>query len=135
MINLLIENKNKKKRCDQRILLVHNNDLLGSGIAQLLIHEANLDVFGIVPDNEPQLLRAIERYQPDVIILNETCHVTRSTRLLTFLKNHPWVLLIEVTPRTNRIRLQNKYQVLISKTADLLAAIKTPQIQFHASLT
>ncbi len=132
MLTVLFEKLTEGNKRDLSVLIVHNRSLLSAGIESLLMCEANLDVFGVFPNNEASLLRAIGRYQPDVIILDKSSRITNSIRLLTLLEEYPRMRIVEVNPENNLISLYGKYHILITQVADFLTAVNSPQVQLQA---
>lgn len=108
----------------QRVLIVENQSLLGAGIEKLLASEPNLHVMGIAPVHEAALLDEINRYQPDVIILDVITRLTNPTKLLAQLQHYPQLKLIIVNGNDNLLQIHHKQQTLITQAADLVTIIQ-----------
>ena len=108
----------------RRVLVVENESLLGTGIEKLLASKANLDVMGVMPADEVDLINIIWSLQPDIVILNKASSLMDSEKLLTLLKDYPTFRILEVSADDNRIRVYDKHEVLTVHTDDLLQIIQ-----------
>jgi stage III sporulation protein SpoIIIAA len=108
----------------QRVLIIENQLLLGAGVQSLLAGEADLDVIGISPVNQAELVQEIRRFRPDVVVLDEVTHLADATRLMTFLKNHPKLRVVVVSANDNLVCIYNKQQVLVRQATDLINLIR-----------
>lgn len=108
----------------QRVLIVEHQLLLGAGVQSLLTGEADLDVIGISPADQLELVQEIRRFRPDVVVLDEVTYLANPTKLLVFLKNHPKLRVVVVSANDNLVCIYNKQQVLVTRATDLINIIR-----------
>jgi chemotaxis response regulator CheB len=108
----------------QRVLVVENESLLGAGIERLLTHEDCLNVCGISPRSVSQLLYEIERFRPDVIVLDAATELATSAELLTCLWDYPEMRVVAVRRDGALMSIYEKQEVAITQTADFVAVIR-----------
>ena len=104
------------------VLLVDGNNILSAGLASLLTENQSLQLEHLTETDDLSILDAIERHQPDVIVITETepDDVTHILRLLeTAHSDSTWRTMI-VRQKTNRIDLYDKRQVMINHRQDVL---------------
>jgi DNA-binding NarL/FixJ family response regulator len=104
------------------VLLVDGNNILSAGLASLLTEKQSLQLEHLTETDDLSILDAIERRQPDVIVITETFpdDVTHILRLLeTAYPDSTWRIMI-VHQKTNRIDLYDKRQVMINHRQDVL---------------
>ena len=107
-----------------RILIVENQQLLGGGLQSLLSGETNLDVIGISPRNQLELVQKIRQIQPDVVLLDEDSCLTNATDLLTFLENFSKLRVIVVNANDNLAHIYIKKQILVSPADQLVSIVR-----------
>jgi len=107
-----------------RILIVENQLLLGAGLQNLLSDEADLDVIGISPRNQLELVREIRQRQPDIVFLDEDSHLTDAIDLLTFLEDFHELQLIVVNANDHVVRIFNKQEIRLSRSTALFGIIR-----------
>lgn len=107
-----------------RVLIVENQLLLGAGVQSLLTGEADLDVIGISPVNQAELVQEIRRFRPDVVVIDKVTHLADANKLVAFLKNHPKLRVVVVSANDNLVCVYNKQQVLVSQATDLINLIR-----------
>jgi len=106
-----------------RVLIVENQLLLGAGLQNLLSGETDLDVIGISPRNQLELVQKIRQIQPDVIFLDEDSRLTNATDLLTFLENFSKLRVIVLNANDNIAHIYIKKQTLVTPNARLISVI------------
>lgn len=111
----------------QRVLIVENSLLLGAGVQSLLAAEANLDVIGISPKDQAELIQEIERFQPDVVVLDDLTHLTDTARLLTFLEVCPELRVVVLSSNSNLVRVYYRQRALITQVTDLVRILHASQ--------
>lgn len=107
-----------------RILIVENQLLLGAGLQNLLSKIADLEVIGISPRNQLELIREIKQLQPDVIFLNKDSRLTDASDLLTFLENFHELRLVVVNANDHLVRIYSQQEARLCQTTDLLDIIR-----------
>ncbi len=117
-------NNNSRDKVGQRVLIVENGLLLGAGIKNLLSREADLDLVGLTPSNEAELIKNIKLFKPEVVILDEATYLTNAIRLLALLKNYPELRLVVVNTNNNLMYVYDKQKRLVSQATDLVNVIR-----------
>lgn len=107
----------------QRVLVIENESLLGAGVERLLAVEESLDVFGISPKNGIVLIQEIERFRPDVIVLDMDTELASSAELLTCLSDFPQIRIIALRLDGSLMSVYEKEDIAIAQTSDFVAAI------------
>ncbi len=107
-----------------RVLIVENQLLLGAGVQSLLTGEADLEVIGISPVNQAELVQEIRRFRPDVVVIDKVTHLADANKLVAFLKTHPKLRVVVVSASDNMVCVYNKQQVLVSQATDLIHLIR-----------
>ena len=104
----------------RRVLIVECESVLGVGVNSLLAGEADLEVIGIPPVGQAELMQKIRQSQPDVVILEETPPIA----LQGFLCHYPELRVVVVSPSSNLVRCYHKQQVLLTQATDLIHIIR-----------
>ena len=107
-----------------RVLVVENEQLLGAGLLNLLSNEADLDVIGISPHNELELVQEIRRLQPDIVFLNKDSGLTDAIDLLSFLENLSELRVVVVNASNYLARIYSKRETQLCRATDLFAIIR-----------
>ena len=107
-----------------RVLIVENQLLLGAGLQTLLSDQTDLDVIGISPGNQFELVQAIRRIQPDVVFLDKDSYLTDATDLLAFLENFPKLRVIVASANHDVVHIYNKRETQFFQAADLFGIIR-----------
>ncbi len=108
----------------RRVLVVGHQLLLGAGVHDLLSDEAGLDIIGVSPGDPLELACTIKRYQPDVVILDESSRLGAPAGLLASLAGCPALRMVVVSANDNRVRVYGKQEVLVTQVADLVDIIR-----------
>ena len=98
--------------------------LLGSIVEDLVNQGNDLVCSEIISNSQDEVLVAIERVGPDVLII---CHRTHNTLPIQFAQlyaRYPAMLIITVSTDDNYIHIYGKQRMLITQSADLLSAIQ-----------
>jgi len=99
---------NKVNRKLARVLIIGNGSLLGAGIQSLLIHESNLVVFGTSPNSEANLYLEFRRFQPDVVVMDESANPVNTARLLSLLANSTCLRVVRVSANDDWVHVYDK---------------------------
>jgi DNA-binding NarL/FixJ family response regulator len=108
----------------RRVLIVENQTLLGAGVHNLVGDETGLEVRGVSPHDHTELIRDIQRFQPDIVILNKVSQLIAPLNLLAALENHTQLQLIVVSADDNRVCIYAKRQLLVKRAADFIDIIR-----------
>lgn len=107
----------------RRVLVIENQRLLGAGIERLLRREADLQVVGVMPENQGALLQAIGYSHADVVILDASA--TDAAGLLALLEQYPGLRLVLVSADDGLVRTYEAHQVIVTQATELVALIKS----------
>ena len=102
----------------RRVLIVENQTLLGAGVHSLLGDETGLEIRGISPHDQTELIEDIGRFQPDVLIVNKGSHLIAPLNLLAALENHSRVQVIVVSADDNQVCIYDKRQLVVKRAGD-----------------
>ena len=78
----------------------------------------------IVSSSQNEVLDAIERVEPDVLILCHKTHNTIPLQVAQLYLNFPAMLIITVSTDDNYMHIYGRQKVLMTQSQDLLAAIR-----------
>jgi hypothetical protein len=106
------------------VLLVENESLLGAGVQSLLGNQSEFDLIGVMVSTEIELVKAIEIFEPSIVILSETSYPTDFTRLMAVLRVHPAINVVTVSAADNLVHMYAKKQMLVTRAIDLVNIIK-----------
>jgi DNA-binding NarL/FixJ family response regulator len=95
----------------QRVLVVENQLLLGAGLQSLLTNKTGLDVTGISPGDQEELVREIRRIQPEVVLLNADSRLADPADLLALLGNDPAGRVLAFNANNHLVRIYTKQEV------------------------
>jgi DNA-binding NarL/FixJ family response regulator len=108
----------------RRVLIVENQTLLGAGVHSLLGDETDLDIRGISPHDQTELMQDVRRFQPDIVIMDKVSHLIAPLNLLAALENHSQLQVIVVSADDNQVCIYDKRQLLVKRTTDFLDVIR-----------
>jgi len=108
----------------RRVLIVENQTLLGAGVHSLVGDETGLEVRGVSPHDRAELIRDIQSFQPDIVILNKASQLMAPLNLLAALEDHSRLQLIVVSADDNRVCIYDKRQLLVKRAADVIDIIR-----------
>lgn len=108
----------------KRILILENESLLGASIEHILKKEGDLNVLGLTPTDGATLVQDIIYARPDILILEEVRYLFDPAKLLFLLQEIPRLRLIVVNAADNLAQIYDKDQILLTRTADLVAVIR-----------
>ena len=111
------------------VILLDGNNILSAGLASLLTENQELQLEHITDVDDLSILEAIDRRQPDVIVIteNDPYELARILELLeTTQPDNTWRIMI-VHQDSNRIDLYDKRQVMINRRQDVIDLFNDPQ--------
>jgi len=108
----------------QRVLIVENQILLGAGVQSLLGDETDLEMRGISPTSQVDLIHEIRQYQPDIVVVNASSHLTVPGKLLFAVDNHSQLRVVVISADDNRVCIYEKHEVFMTRASDLLDIIR-----------
>ena len=90
----------------------------------MLTAETDLDIIGISPSDQLELVQEIRRIRPDVVMLDGDSGLTDPAELLTFLEDSPKLRLLVVSANDHLVRIYNKEEVLAAQASQLVDIIR-----------
>jgi nicotinate-nucleotide pyrophosphorylase len=127
MINEIVRRVAQHFICNRRptmpyVMLLDGNHILTAGLASLITENQELQLEHVTEVDNLSILAAINRRQPDVIVITEgdPNELTRILELLeTARPDKAWRIMI-VRQDSNRIDIYDKRQVMIKHRQDVL---------------
>lgn len=110
-------------RC-KRILILENESLLGASIECILKNDIDLKVSGLSSFDRGTLVNEIMSVQPDVLILENICHLFDLAKFVFLMKEIPKLRLIVISAADNSFQIYDKHEVFLTDTTDLITAIR-----------
>lgn len=108
----------------RRVLVIYSDHLLAAGVESLLTRQGNLTVMSASIHRRNLLGREIVRFQPDVVVLDESLQFTDFPQLLELLKEYPKLRVIVVDTVDNIMHIYDKHQIAVTQGHDLVSAIQ-----------
>lgn len=107
----------------KRVLVVINKLLLRVGLESLLAGEGDLQVKSVPYKNETAFTEEIQRFAPDVLLIDESIGLTNNANILENLLDFPHIRVLIVYSRENRMQKIEKQEITISESLDFINAI------------
>lgn len=108
------------------VLVITENSLLGLALTNLInASESGLVVFESTAQEFDELIREINSYTADVILLEQNSAFSGEESLTKLLTLFPKLLLIIVNEEDNWLHIYRRENLLMTSTADLLNVIQT----------
>jgi DNA-binding NarL/FixJ family response regulator len=98
--------------------------LLDAGIANLLSLEPDMEIVDLSADETTGIVEQIERFQPDVVVLDEITYQAGETGLLAFLERSSEPRVVIVSADSNLLFIYEGHQVPIKEATDLVDAVR-----------
>jgi DNA-binding NarL/FixJ family response regulator len=99
--------------------------LLGSIVEDLLTQDNNMELCEIIGMSQPEVIKAIERKNPDVVVFCYQTHDTVPSNFMRILQDYPELLIITVTSDDNHMHIYGKQKVLMTQSEDLISVIQS----------
>lgn len=113
----------------KRVLIVNIQSLLIDGIASLLKTDGNFMIVSSDANDLATLVREIEHYVPDVILMDEDTYFVEPAGLLAALWNIPKIRLIVLDIQRIPVNVFDKYERAITHPSQLMDVIgMTPHL-------
>ena len=100
----------------KRILIFACGPVLGIVVESLLASEPGLVVFRLT--DEEDLLKSVARYQPSILVIDETAILYDNTLLSSLLTQYPEMQVVGVSGDDNWLHLYWTRDVLIQRAKD-----------------
>lgn len=108
----------------KKVLVVINKLLFGVGLESLLSHEEDLNVKSVPYENKKALSEEIRRYEPHVVLIDESIKLATRPNLLDILTGFPNIRVLVVNTKENRVQVYDKKDIQIARSMDFITAIK-----------
>ncbi len=108
----------------KRVLIVTSELLLREGVESLLSREVDIKVHSTQFIDESTLAKEIDRYQPDVVILDERLEYTDLSNLFDLLIDYPRIRVMVVNVIDNKVNVYDKSEFEVAHSYDLVSAIR-----------
>lgn len=114
-----VENMETKK-----IVLWSQDDLLSSSVELFLTAQKGWHVLKISQgENFETLILEVEKVHPDVVIIQQGNHASKSYPLMKLIQDHPKLRVITVSLRNNVMEVYSKQNVLIESASDFISVV------------
>lgn len=107
-----------------RVLVLGDRSVLGSGVREVLSHEADMEVVRLVHDDAVPLLEQIRRDRADVVVLDEIAHETDCAKILSTLERSPGLRIVLISTDSNCLKVYERRQITVRDTGDLVDAVR-----------
>jgi len=108
------------------IVLWGREDLLSSSVELFLTSQKGWKVISISnEENFEALILAVDKVQPDVVIIQQGDHSSNSYPLMKLIQNHPGLRVITVSLKNNLMEVYSKQDVLVKSASDLISMVET----------
>ena len=108
----------------KNVLIVVSQSYIGQGIESLLSRESDLKVDCTRFLDEGSLNVQIERYCPNVVILDDSLLSSELINLANLLMGYPKIRVLVLSVLDNRMSVYDRKEVIVSKSLDLVTAIR-----------
>jgi chemotaxis response regulator CheB len=107
----------------KRVLLIESGCFIGGVIHNLFESSEKFTIFQARPHDGNALILAVQDYNPDVVILDDTLKFDYLNDLLRYLSLSDDFRVIIVNTNANKIEVYQKNQIPVLQSADLFAMI------------
>ncbi len=109
---------------EKSVLLIESGQFIGGVIHSLFAHHDNLNVIEARPSNSRQLLKAVAKHRPKIIVLDDTVRVDYLPHLLRYMQSSDDdIRVVVVNANSNQVELFERQQINLHRTADFFAIL------------
>lgn len=108
---------------EKRIMLIESGQFIGGVIHNLFQQYEQLSVIEAAPTNWRELLRAIKRHRPEIVVLDDTVHASYLEQLLRYMQHSPGFRVVVMNTDSNQVSVYEKQQYDVRGTADFFAIL------------
>jgi chemotaxis response regulator CheB len=108
---------------EKRVLLIESGRFIGGVIHSLFKQQEQLIVLTESPTNSAELVEAVQKHNPDIIILDDTVQKEFLPKLLTMMTRGMGVRVVVVNTDSNQVDIYEKQQVPVHRKADFFAVL------------
>ena len=106
-----------------KILILESDLLLSAGVKNLLVGLSKVQIQEVKYSNMEELSKAINNFQPDIILIDKTNMPVNAEKILNFLQEKSKVKIIFINPENNQIETYDKHQISVTELSDFLAML------------
>ena len=107
----------------KRILLIESGHFIGGVIQHLFAQQAELSVTEVFPSSAEELMDAVDKHRPDVVVLDDTLEPEYLSQLLGTNHDCSNMAVVLVYTNSNRVSLYRKQQINVKHTEDLFSVL------------
>ena len=110
---------------EKNILLLESGQFIGGVIRSLFNPYDQLRVTEAAPTNSREMLQAVARLKPEIIVLDDTVSDDYLTQLLSYMQQSSGkgMRVIVVNTSSNQVEVYEKQQIPVNQTADFIAIL------------
>ena len=105
----------------KKILLVESGNFIGGVIYSLLNGKEDLDVIEIEPQDVASLMKAVQHYQPETVVLEDSMQDSFLDTLLLHLRTSDGFQVVVVNTNSNEVEVYQKLHLKVKAFTDFLA--------------
>lgn len=107
------------------IVLWGREDLLSTSVELFLTGQKGWNVVNISSEDDFEaLIQAVDKVNPDVVILQQGNRAGNSNLPIKLLKDHPGLKVITVSLNDNLMEVYSKQNILIKSASDLISVVE-----------
>jgi len=107
----------------RRVLILEGEHLPSAGVRSLLSKQDNIHVRAITFTNTEEMVKVIDAFRPDVIVMFEDMLEKSFWALAAYVKEYPSLRTIIVHWDDNEIQIHDSQKVVIKEISDFLAVL------------
>jgi hypothetical protein len=108
----------------KHVLLITGKDLITNGIASLLKKVKDIDLLIKSFDNMSQLIKEINIFHPQVVILNDSLEFAMPSCVFWLLSKFPDLRILVIDDKKNLIHVYEKQEVIVTNGGALIESIR-----------
>jgi DNA-binding NarL/FixJ family response regulator len=108
----------------KRVLIVHGEHLLSSGVERLLTLEKDFEIRSTPEGLLSTLSDELVHFQPQVVVIDQICFEKELSWFYSMMRAFPGIRFIVIDLKKNIINIYSQFQVEVSRGSDLIATIR-----------
>jgi chemotaxis response regulator CheB len=108
---------------EKQVLLIESGQFIGGVIHSLFAQYEHLTVTEAAPSNTRELLQAVRKVKPEIIVLDDTVCVHYLPILLRYMQDSHGIRVVVVNTDRNEVEVYEKQQIRVKQTADFFAIL------------
>ncbi len=106
-----------------RVLVIQSKSILVAGITSLLQQQGTFEVERFGFQSKVRVCEELDRFRPDVIILDTSLGPTKISSLLSLLEVHQQLRLLVISLENNKVQVYEKQDQSINTLENLIKVI------------